>query len=456
MSKQTTFLFAALASFGLINSCNPKNSKGIKNDVALGLLEEDKSKISRIPPADIPFGGTELPASVDMADKMPEVGSQGGQQSCVAWAIAYALKGYQEDVQLGEKLKFSPAFVYDQINGGKNVPTQVTDGLNVLSNQGVCLMSEMPYDETKWDDEPSQDAKKSAKRFRIDEWRRVNQLDIRELKTHLAGGVPIIIGAMVTAEFRDRGFTDGADFIWKKNGESIGGHAMLVVGYDDEKHAFKIINSWGKNWGDSGYGWIDYDLFTDVVMYGFVAKDGYTAPEVLADIKKGKQQEESPDENKKIEDKKDDYTYAKKTEEPTKEDANIDFKKSNVVYNVQNPDKDHPGPAMRIEGTLDIPARYGKTFYVLVTVYDKATNKPIKTKIYPDYSNVRHEVAGFTDAFKLDDERMKAQWWLHIPYSAFNLPSGKVDLYAIPTLFIDNFGVKNGEQIDFWFEQPAD
>ena len=39
------------------------------------------------------------------------------------------------------------------------------------------------------------------------------------------------------------------------------GHAVLIVGYDDEKDAFKIVNSWGSDWGDEGYGWVSYDFF---------------------------------------------------------------------------------------------------------------------------------------------------------------------------------------------------
>jgi hypothetical protein len=447
MRKQYYILLAATAMFSLFNSCNDKSKKGIKDGAALGLLKEDPAKISRIPEADIPFGGAELPESFDLSDKMPDPGSQGGQQSCVAWAIAYAMKGYQENVQLGEVIKFSPSYVYNQINDGKNVPTLVTDALNILSDQGVCLMKEMPYNEEKWEDQPTEDMKNSAKRFRIDEWRRVNTMAIKEIKTHIAAGMPVIIGAMVSSEFRDDGYLEGADYIWKKKGTELGGHAMLVVGYDDDKKAFKLINSWGKNWGDGGYGWLDYDLFPDVVMYGFVAKDGYTAKDVVADIKKGKEPEKNPvDENN-------DVIYAK-NDNPTQEDAVIDFHQKNVVYNVQSPDTKFPGVAMKIEGTLDIPARYGKEFYVLVTVYNKATGKPVKTKIYPEYSNIYNEVAGYTQAYKLDDELFKARWWLHLPYNAFDLESGKYDLYAIPTLFIDNFGVKNGEQIDFSFTQP--
>lgn len=446
MRKQYYLLLAVAGVVILFNSCNNKNTKGME-DAALGLLKEDPAKISRIPIADIPFGGTELPSSFDMSDKMPEPGSQGGQQSCVAWTIAYAMKGYQENIQLGEPIKFSPSFVYNQINGGRNVPTQVTDALNILSNQGVCLMDEMPYNEEKWEDQPTEEMKNSAKRFRIAEWRRVNTMDSKEIKTHLAAGLPVIIGAVVSAEFRKEGYTDGANFIWKEKGEEIGAHAMLVVGYDDDKNAFKLINSWGKNWGDGGYGWIDYELFPQVVLYGFIAKDGYTAPDVAADIKKGKEPEKNPV------DKNNDVIYTR-NDNPTQEDAVIDFHQKNVLYDVQSPDTKFPGVAMKIEGTLDIPARYGKEFYVLVTVYDKATNKPVKTKIYPEYSNIYNEVAGYTQAFLLDDERMKAKWWIHIPYNAFDLSPGKYNLFAIPTLFIDNFGVKNGEQIDFWFEQP--
>jgi C1A family cysteine protease len=51
----------------------------------------------------------------------------------------------------------------------------------------------------------------------------------------------------------------------------VGGHAVVVVGYDDAKKiqntgggpkttgAFRIRNSWGKSWGDAGYGWLPYE-----------------------------------------------------------------------------------------------------------------------------------------------------------------------------------------------------
>lgn len=36
-------------------------------------------------------------------------------------------------------------------------------------------------------------------------------------------------------------------------------HAVNVIGWDDDKQAWLIKNSWGTYWGDNGYGWVGYD-----------------------------------------------------------------------------------------------------------------------------------------------------------------------------------------------------
>ena len=47
------------------------------------------------------------------------------------------------------------------------------------------------------------------------------------------------------------------------NGQVIGGHAVLVVGYDDATSRFKFNNRWATNWGgNGGYGYMPYDYFT--------------------------------------------------------------------------------------------------------------------------------------------------------------------------------------------------
>jgi C1A family cysteine protease len=37
-----------------------------------------------------------------------------------------------------------------------------------------------------------------------------------------------------------------------------GGHAVLVVGYDHARRLLTFRNSWGRGWGDGGYGYLPY------------------------------------------------------------------------------------------------------------------------------------------------------------------------------------------------------
>jgi cathepsin L len=39
---------------------------------------------------------------------------------------------------------------------------------------------------------------------------------------------------------------------------SGGGHAVVIVGWDDSKGAWRMKNSWGADWGEDGYAWIAY------------------------------------------------------------------------------------------------------------------------------------------------------------------------------------------------------
>jgi hypothetical protein len=40
-------------------------------------------------------------------------------------------------------------------------------------------------------------------------------------------------------------------------------HAVLVVGYDDTTQLLHFVNNWGREWGDSGSGYLPYSYFND-------------------------------------------------------------------------------------------------------------------------------------------------------------------------------------------------
>ena len=44
------------------------------------------------------------------------------------------------------------------------------------------------------------------------------------------------------------------------DGQVAGGHCWRVVGYSTYQKAFRMVNSWGRSWGDFGRGWVKDDV----------------------------------------------------------------------------------------------------------------------------------------------------------------------------------------------------
>lgn len=84
---------------------------------------------------------------------------------------------------------------------------------------------------------------------------------VEEVKAALLKG-PLITTLQVYADFES--YSTGVyKHVDDGNGPE-GGHAVSLIGYDDSKHAWLIRNSWNTAWGESGFGWIDYDDISGV------------------------------------------------------------------------------------------------------------------------------------------------------------------------------------------------
>jgi len=55
------------------------------------------------------------------------------------------------------------------------------------------------------------------------------------------------------------------EYVW---GKEEGGHAILVVGWDDSEQCFMVKNSWGGDWGENGYFRIAYSQLSNEVQFG--------------------------------------------------------------------------------------------------------------------------------------------------------------------------------------------
>ena len=88
----------------------------------------------------------------------------------------------------------------------------------------------------------------------------------------------IIFGAMLFESFTNLDYNFVCPIPNPNKEKFIGGHAMLIIGYLDLLQSFKILNSWGKNWGNHGihympYNYICSDLCQDLWCVDKLDKD---------------------------------------------------------------------------------------------------------------------------------------------------------------------------------------
>jgi hypothetical protein len=217
-----------------------------------------------------------LPVSIDLKKFMPAPGRQAGLGACVAWAVGYAARTYYgalleaRDPQ-DSRNQPSPNYVFMLANkraectGGTNI-VDVTDVLK----SGALSLAAYPYSpECK---RPSQQLVAQASEFRVKGFKKVDFGRLDNVKGVLARAHPVIIGFLAGPTFDDfRGEAAFTDTTTAKPGTPQWGmHAMTLVGYDDRRQAFQLINSWGRGWGDGGYAWISYDAFKALVRWAYV------------------------------------------------------------------------------------------------------------------------------------------------------------------------------------------
>ncbi len=214
-----------------------------------------------------------LPPSVDLTAKCPAVYDQGQIGSCTANAIGAALEFDRMKQGLPDFMP-SRLFIYYNERAmehttGSDSGAQIRDGVKSVGKQGDCPETEWPYDPSPAQDNklltkrPTPQCYKDAKKYTAVQYQRIDQ-SLAQMKGCLAAGSPIIIGFTVYESFESSAVAQTGDAPMPGPGEQVlGGHAVLVVGYDDATSRFRLRNSWGTGWGKKGYFTLPYTYLTD-------------------------------------------------------------------------------------------------------------------------------------------------------------------------------------------------
>ncbi|WP_300667008.1 C1 family peptidase [Fluviicola sp.] len=269
-----------------------------QNDFGYGLklpTEEQIKSVPYTPGFSLP-SSIVLPSKVDLSDKMPPIGNQGYQGSCTAFAVAYAAKSYQEKRQhnwlfieneiIRNDRICSPSFIFNIVKF-RNQNYNCLEGIwfweafEMLNTTGTSFLSAFPYDEQDCSAQPSPTVIQNATINKISTYKSLSFQNLDEVKYNLFVGNPIIIGFNNCDYFQPDGFDAyrrGINYTYVPKGllNPKNYHAMVCVGYNEQTQSFKIMNSWGNNWGNSGYFNVSYKLFSSLVAEAYTINDAWS------------------------------------------------------------------------------------------------------------------------------------------------------------------------------------
>jgi C1A family cysteine protease len=139
----------------------------------------------------------------------------------------------------------------------------VSQGINSLIKYGVCSEQNYPYDITKFADKPPHHCYLAAKSHEV-----VTSVAVacngNAIKQALAAGYPIVVGITVYPQLESQETASTGICANPQPGDQpIGGHCVVICGFDDSKQMYCIRNSWGTSWGQNGYFWISYSYINN-------------------------------------------------------------------------------------------------------------------------------------------------------------------------------------------------
>ena len=203
------------------------------------------------------------PNSVDLRSYCSPIENQGSLGSCTGQAIAGAIELLNK--RNGNYRDISRLFIYYYerlILGTVNYDSgaYIRDGIKATNHYGASLESYWPYNIRKYRQEPITEAKNDALNRKVTRYERLTNLN--GFIDALSNGYPIIMGFNVYTSFMSYSVakTGVMPYPNTKRERLLGGHAVLIVGYNKTKKVFIARNSWGTGWGDRGYFYMPFDI----------------------------------------------------------------------------------------------------------------------------------------------------------------------------------------------------
>jgi C1A family cysteine protease len=220
--------------------------------------------------------------SIDLRSNFGPVFDQGKLGSCSANALC-AIFDYDLSDFIGSRL----FLYYNERKLDNDIPhdsgSTLDNGIEILKKYGICSENDWNYDITKFAMQPPDSCYEIAKtNYVIDAINIKN--DLITIKSCLINNEPIALGIQIYNSFETT-LVSSTGYVPLPSSTDIllGGHAVVLCGYDDNKKIFILRNSWGTYWGDKGYFYLDYDyiLNNNLTSQLWIIRKAYSAHHLL-------------------------------------------------------------------------------------------------------------------------------------------------------------------------------
>jgi hypothetical protein len=204
--------------------------------------------------------GAASATALDYSADIRHVHDSGNEGSVVGQALAAVLE-FQILKAFNEDHRISARYIYYVAR--KAIGTTDSDSGANLSDAVAALKTDGAVEDAAWPYVPGEFAERppatldAAPRFHITSVRAVKGL--ADLKRALQQNGPTVIGiSLFSSAMTDAVAKSGAIPMPGAKEQLVGGHAVVVVGYDDKQQVVKFVNSWGPTWGQNGFGSLPY------------------------------------------------------------------------------------------------------------------------------------------------------------------------------------------------------
>ncbi len=207
------------------------------------------------------------PTRLNLVEKFPLIYNQLQTNSCVANSVGMAFM--VQLLQQKEKF-FTPSrlFIYynarhlDNPNSISDSGTYLRSGIKSVATYGACDESIWKFDSGKVNQKPYKSLKYdpyiSAEGKQVQRYERVPK-SRDGVKRALLDGSAVVFGLYLCNNFHTQ--LEKNNYVFQKpDGPIVSGHALTLIGWDDDKQAFNVRNSWGKKWGLDGHFWLPYEI----------------------------------------------------------------------------------------------------------------------------------------------------------------------------------------------------